>query len=926
MSGVGTIRLVALLGALCSVTGAWAQGFRQRPRLFIDRVDASQPPVVRLYVTELDESARVAPVRAKKDYRILVNGLPQSPAVALQRFSELREPLAVVLVIQVSPSMRDPLAEIVGASKRFIAQLPDRSMVGLVAYADVVTTQTKLTPPMKAVSELDALKIREGIEIQLPDAVRDALEILSAPKLPQRRMMVVVSDGITVNLDFKIFSDLGRQGRDRGVAIHSVGYAPLEPTRLRTLHDLSRRGGGTFRQAPDAAAISAAFEALREEVENQLVLSYNLAKLFDGKVCDFQIEVSGGLASNIVPIELSTKKTDDEASSLWDEVWVLVIIGLAVVGLTVVLALVWRWVSARSPRPPRPSGRRSPSYDDDDDIDDAEDDDEPDYSPPRKKQRRDADHADGDERRLRRLTAKANKEALEELFKPQRPAPRAASPRHEDPALELEDQNFMHQVDDELSLTGRVSSRVSQHPGSPGFPEAPGRESFGGEPFPPVAGDQPYAPVAPPPFAHPAQSRPGASAPYPQPQPPSGAAPFPGPSQPTGPHRPPQVSGPHQPPGPPSQPSGAAPFPGAASFPGAPPPQGAEAPGEGGFRLPLPDPEEFIRQRKGGEPSHSQQMPQRRDPSQVPHRGDPSQPRVHRGRADPSQPQVHRGRGDPSQSKMPTGGSPVPSSSPASPAVGGAGIPLMPGSALKPLPVELVKPTANQPPPARFNYCKTQVIPEEDISKVDLVAWIVPLDGLQFETINIRDGFTLGSGDQCDLQVQADGVQSEHLVFRASGSGYGLMPPGEGKPYIPLLRDNDRFHIGAMEFIYKCQSWFPQNPMHEASLVVLDGMDQGRTLELKHRVVYTIGTHPTCKLVIRGEGVSPRHAVVMLKDRKCLVADLGSDTGLRWHGELVGRQVLRPGTEVSLGTIRLLFQLEDITGEKMIKSVSRSGV
>ena len=834
--GVGKALLLVLLGVL-GVLGAIGEAragtFRQRPRLFIDRVDVSQAPLVRLYITELDESARVAPARAKSAFRLLVNGLPQSKPAAMQRFTELREPVALMLVIQVSPSMREPLGDIVGAGKRFVATLPDRSRVGIVAYADVVTRQTKLTSPMRAVSVLASLKIREGVEIQLPDAVRDALEILSAPKLPRRRMIVLISDGITADLNFKVFSDLGRQGRDRGIAVHSIGYAPLEPSRLRTLHDLSRRGGGTFRQAPDTQALGTAFEALQEEVENQLVLSYNLAALFDGKVHDFQIEVTGGLASNIVPVELQKKVTRQQAGSLWDEAWVLAVVGLVVVVITVLLALAWRWFFPRVARAPPPRARARAREDEREEREEEEGNDSEDR------------HQDN--HRLRRLTAKVTKEALDDLF---RPAPHPAAPMHPAPreeADEVDDASFMHQVDDELSLTGRVSSHVSPHPVRPVRQDRSQDRSH------------PSFPAAP---------RPGASAP----------APLPGAVE----------AGPIFPPIPPpfsaASPPGSAP----AALPQA---QGSSPgihgePGDAGFRLPLPDPDEFIKQRRGRQGgSHSSGMP-----------------------AAP-QPPVAKG------------------SSPAiAPVVAGSGIPLLPGPDLQVLPVALATPSADAPPPVNFHYCKTQVIPEQDIPDVDFVAWIVPIDGKQFESIVVRDGFTLGSSERCDLQVLADGVQPEHLVFSISGGGYGLMPgAGESaEPFIPLLRDNDRFHIGSMEFIYKCQSWFPMTPMHEASLVVLDGLDMGRTLELKHRVVYTIGTHPSCALVVRGEGVAARHALVMLKDRKCMIGDLGSETGLRHRGELVGRHVLRPGHHVSMGDIRLLFQLEDITGEQMVRNGMRS--
>jgi len=203
----------------------------------------SKPPVVRAYVTDLDGTGTPITDRKPQHYRLLVDGLPQTGASRLQRFHEAGEPVAMVLVVQVSPAMRDALTEAGEASKR----------LG------------------------DGLRGREdALEVQLPDAIRDALESLDSSALPRQRALVVVSDGLTADLNFSLFSELGRRAQEKAVVVHGIGYAPLEPAHLRTLHELSRRSGGTTREAKDADGVVRGFAALQAAIRHQVVVSYAL--------------------------------------------------------------------------------------------------------------------------------------------------------------------------------------------------------------------------------------------------------------------------------------------------------------------------------------------------------------------------------------------------------------------------------------------------------------------------------------------------------------------------------------------------------------------------------------------------------------------------------------------------------------------------
>jgi pSer/pThr/pTyr-binding forkhead associated (FHA) protein len=116
--------------------------------------------------------------------------------------------------------------------------------------------------------------------------------------------------------------------------------------------------------------------------------------------------------------------------------------------------------------------------------------------------------------------------------------------------------------------------------------------------------------------------------------------------------------------------------------------------------------------------------------------------------------------------------------------------------------------------------------------------------------------------------------------------------------------------VGPRRFLFKVASRFARQQTGAARLQVLDGMDQGRALTLRQGTTHTIGSHGSCSLIVRGEGVEPRHAAILAQPRGCIVADLGSQQGVWFHAERVGRRELCSGDEIKLGTVRLLYRLE----------------
>lgn len=849
-----------------------------RPVLRINQIDPSKSPALRVFLTDLDSTGLPITDRKPQTYRLLVDGVPQVGAAKLKRFFQIAEPLTLTLVIQVSPSMRDVFAEVIEAGKKFLSNLPAGSKVGLVAYADVVVSELKPTSIRNAKEGLDALRIREALAVQLPDALRDALEGMENSMLPRKRSIILLSDGLSADLNFTIFSELGVKAQEKGIAINSVGYALLEPNQLRTLDELSKRSGGTFRETRDADSVNRAFNALQEEYRQELVLTYILPNFFNGKLHDFQIETPAGQASNILSLELpkiasKIEKPRSEFGSTWLVILLLVLGQGAIIGLAL---LYLKWRKRRSFIDL--SGQSNWTRDGEDDDDEEEDDEEDEFD-----NREEDDEEDDDDeiaepeieehQQTNRRTHKRGRrgEKTDELSKypgksyhgksgfsrrSQRSKDMSAKSAMLEHGVSLNLEEIIPSVEEvEALLQQGIKPRrtpMMDQANSLAKPAAPSAsESL------PLSANRPFAPSSElPELAAPSSINQLAESPWNE----------------------------------------------------------AKSTGDVPFRLPLPDPEDIFKPAedasKGDSLAHGL----------AGRKGKPSasaEPVLSLPHPEDFMMQVAAHSSSfrkASATSEESNGVVADSSSEndeffESPLVAGSGIPLPHG---KHAPVPFLAAPDLGAQPGRFLDRQTRVLSGDSLNVVESIGWIMEINPRSHRTYVLHPGFSFGVDSKCDILLKDDGTYTGEAVILLDARGYRLETMDAlGEKRIRLLKDDDHFYIGDREFIYKIAQRNPSPPIPAIRMEVLDGMDQGRKIPLEERTVYTIGSHSQCDLIVRGEGVNKYHAVVVRKDRICLVSDLGSPEGLRFRGEQVGCKSLKPGDEISLGSVRLVYIFEE---------------
>jgi hypothetical protein len=92
-----------------------------------------------------------------------------------------------------------------------------------------------------------------------------------------------------------------------------------------------------------------------------------------------------------------------------------------------------------------------------------------------------------------------------------------------------------------------------------------------------------------------------------------------------------------------------------------------------------------------------------------------------------------------------------------------------------------------------------------------------------------------------------------------------------------------------------------------AQVFVLAGVDRARSFDLGERAV--LGRSSECEVVLQDRSISRKHAVIVCRERRWFLQDLGSTNGIHKDGKRVERVELRDGDEFQLGDLPLRLRL-----------------
>ncbi|MDW8479301.1 MAG: FHA domain-containing protein [Xanthomonadales bacterium] len=216
----------------------------------------------------------------------------------------------------------------------------------------------------------------------------------------------------------------------------------------------------------------------------------------------------------------------------------------------------------------------------------------------------------------------------------------------------------------------------------------------------------------------------------------------------------------------------------------------------------------------------------------------------------------------------------------------------------------------------------------------------------------LREGrVRVGSGEEAELRLGAEGIQPEHCVIEtangqsriasiANGARVllnGRLLAGEAalKPGDLLAFAGVQCRVVAVERgPTAAPVRAPQAPVDESGRTAIrmavprfvlrgvSGPTFGKNFPLIGTV--TVGRMSECEISLPFEGISRRHARLQTVPEGILVEDLGSSNGTFINDERIHKALLKPGDELKLDTLRFLLVQPGSEPAKTAKTASKA--
>jgi Ca-activated chloride channel family protein len=213
-----------------------------------------------------DRSGRYVLGLKRDEFRILDDGRPQR----IDTFETVDSPLAAMLVLDTSESMRPKLDDAVRAARVFVNALKPDDRIGLLTFnSGVVGTVEIALDRSEILGALEAAR-PEG-DTALYDATAAALRRVK--KARPRRALVVFTDGEDNRSRFSV-DQVIELARSSEVSVFTVTEGSSDPKTAGFLERLANETGGRAYSIGNIASLPETFASILEELRSQYYLTY----------------------------------------------------------------------------------------------------------------------------------------------------------------------------------------------------------------------------------------------------------------------------------------------------------------------------------------------------------------------------------------------------------------------------------------------------------------------------------------------------------------------------------------------------------------------------------------------------------------------------------------------------------------------------
>jgi VWFA-related protein len=265
--------------------------------------DVHAPPSsdrsVDLYLRALTDRGTPVEKLVAKDFAIRQDGKLIDPDdVSVTLLEETKRGVAVVLALDLSPTMREPFEEAKQAALGFLDRLGSHDRVAVLGFAgsvDEVAGFTAARPEVRRA--IDALQPKnEPAPTRAFDGIHRAVEMVRTAKdLPRRGIVIVFSDGQDGGSDHTLEEviELSKGGLGEArVLVYSIGYATgYGDSGLANLKKLAKETGSDYAQADSGTPITRFYGDIWTQLMKSWVVRFPSS--LDGKVHDIEVTLDG---------------------------------------------------------------------------------------------------------------------------------------------------------------------------------------------------------------------------------------------------------------------------------------------------------------------------------------------------------------------------------------------------------------------------------------------------------------------------------------------------------------------------------------------------------------------------------------------------------------------------------------------------------
>jgi len=213
------------------------------------------------------------PVHAQDGPRLTLmeDGKPSSKASEFKTFRATDRGMALVFALDLSGSMKGrPLEAMKTGLIAFIQEASPRDRMALVTFADDI----RVDVPFDATSG----ELERGIQnlttrgriTELYKGLYKCLELLRAPDLPERRRLVVITDGKDEGVAYAL-EDVLNQAKRQGVQVDTIGVTQIDPKYLSICNRLSDLTAGNYVNATDLGELEGILRSASQKLQNSPV-------------------------------------------------------------------------------------------------------------------------------------------------------------------------------------------------------------------------------------------------------------------------------------------------------------------------------------------------------------------------------------------------------------------------------------------------------------------------------------------------------------------------------------------------------------------------------------------------------------------------------------------------------------------------------